>query len=123
MLYNQQIDAKLVRVARSAEVLTPTAQASTNSFADVTGSKIDTLYRESLAMVMKNTHGANGLSWKVLASIDDVTYVEVQASANLAAAATGSYTEAVPKYRYYKVQIKSQTNDQAAEGTMSVIAK
>lgn len=124
MQYNQDLAAKKVRVARSAEILTPAAQNSTNSFADITGGEIDTLYSDSLAIIMKNTHGSNGLSWKILASIDGTNYVEVVASANVAAGALGTaYTITNPPFRYYKTQIKSQVNDSVAQGTVQLIAK
>lgn len=124
MQHNQELAAKQVRIAHSAEILTPAAQASTNSFVDVADGLIDTLYRSSLAIIMKNTHGSNGLSWKILGSIDGSVFVEVVSSANIAFGAVGTaYTVSNPPFRYYKTQIKSQTNDQAAEGTLHMLAK
>lgn len=117
--------AKMFRayLLRSAEILTPVAQATTNAFADVVGSVIDMVEKESLAVVMKNTHGANSLDWKVLGSIDGTTYVEVQASATLAFGAVGTYTISLAVYRYYKLQVKATVGGSQAEATASLISK
>lgn len=112
-----------MRAIKDAEVLTPSAQNSTNDYADVSGSTIDAGCRTSVAIVCKNTHGANSLDWKVMASIDGTTYVEAQAEATLAAAAVGTYSTSQALYRYYKVQVKSTVGGAAAQATVHVIGK
>jgi len=109
-------------VLRSAEILTPTAQTSTNSLADVVGSKIDTVERESVAIAIKNTHVANSIDFSVLASIDDATYFEVD-SGTLTAGLADSYTSKLAEYRYYKVQIKSSAPNVHGTGQVRVISK
>lgn len=114
---------KTIATVKQAEILTVGSQTSTASFADHVGSKIDAGLRTTVAMVIKNTGGANGLSWQVLGSIDDVTYVEAQASANVAFGASGTFTTNPALYRYYKIQIKDQVGASHTTATASVIAK
>jgi len=119
------LSAKSIRayLLRSAEILSPVAQATVDAYADVVGSIIDTVERESLAIVTQNTHGAKSLDWKVLGSIDGVTYVEVQAEATLTFGTVGTYTTTMAVYRFYKVQVKSTGAGQASEATVNLIAK
>jgi len=119
------LSAKAIRayLLRSAEILSPVAQATVDAYADVAGSIIDTVERESLAIVTENTHASKSLDWKVLGSIDGVTYVEVQAEATLAFGAVGTYTTTMAVYRFYKVQVKSTGAGQASEATVNLIAK
>jgi len=108
------------------EVLTPVAQATTDAYADVAGSKIDTGPRTigSVAIVAKNTHAANDINWKILASIDDVTYVEVQAEATIQQVSVGTpYTVGPAPYRFYKVQVKSTLAGTPGTAIIHVIAK
>lgn len=115
--------AKQVRTIKDAEILSPTAQTSTASYVDVSGSKIDAANYESVALTVTNTHGSNSIDYKVLASIDDVSYVEVKAEATLAAAAIGSYSTSPALYRYYKVQVKDTSGGTHGAATVRVIAK
>jgi hypothetical protein len=89
--------------------VSPADQASVNAWADVAGSKIDTGTKTKLVYTITNT-GADTITWKVLASVDDSTYVEMEASADLAAAAVSSWTATAVEvsYRYFKVQIASK---------------
>ena len=119
----KQFKTSATYLLRSAEVLTPTAQTTTDDYADVTNGTIDTIDKESVAMVMKNTHGANAIKWKVLASIDGTTYVEVQAEATLTFGTTGTFTSSLALYRYYKAQVKSSVGATAGTATLHVIAK
>lgn len=114
---------KTVATVRQCEILDVPSQASTNSYADLAGSKIDCALRSLVSMVLKNTGVSNGVKWKVLGSIDDVTYVEVQAEATVAQSATGTFTTATPYYRYYKIQIQSAVGGSHTTTTASVIAK
>lgn len=123
MFYIKDVMAKLHRVVKDVEVLTPTAQTTTASFVDVTDATIDALYYDSVAFAIGNTGGANGLSWKVLASIDGVVWVEVQSSANVAFGANDKYTVAPAPYRYYKPQVKDQSGGSHTTALVSVIGK
>lgn len=118
-------EAKEMRayILKEAEILTPVAQATADAYADVVGSKIDTVDKDSVAITTLNSDAANSLDWKVLGSIDDVSYVEVQAEATLAFGALGSYSVAQAPFRYYKVQVKSTVPATPSEATVSAIAK
>lgn len=116
--------AKETRIIRDAEIIVTDAYTTTNSFADLTGAIIDAANYESLAVIFKNTGGSNGASWQLLGSIDGITYVEVVASANVAAGATGTpYTVSIPPYRYYKVQAKSQSAGNHTTAVAHIIGK
>lgn len=108
---------------RSAEILSPVAQATVDAYADIVGGTIDTVERESVAIVIENSHGSKSLDWKVLGSIDGVTYVEVQAEATITFGNTSSYSSSLAVYRYYKVQVKSTASGQPSEATVNVISK
>jgi hypothetical protein len=103
-------------IPRIVELLEPISVApadytTTATWADVTGTKIDTGTKGKLAYTITNT-GANSIDWKVLASNDDSTYVEVEASAALAAAASGSWIASASEmsFRYFKIQAQDTTS-------------
>jgi len=112
-------------VARAALQVTPAAQATVDAWADVAGSTLDTLHCGSVAYTLRNTHGANGLNWKVLASNDAAfaASVEAQASALIAAGASGSYSATAAVWRYYKVQAQSAAAGNAATAVVAGLAK
>jgi hypothetical protein len=101
----------------------PSDQETTNDYADVTGSKIDTFSKKLVSYTCTNTDGANAIKWKVLASNDDVTYVEAQAEAALAAAAVGTYTATAAPYRYYKVQVKASVGGAQGDARVRGMSK
>lgn len=103
--------------------VSPLDQETTNTYADVTGSKIDTFSKKLVSYTCKNTDGANSIDWKVLASNDDVTYVEAQAEASLAAAAIGTYTATAAPYRYYKIQVKATVGDSQGDAQVRGMSK
>lgn len=105
LLLSKNASAQQVRAIRDAQIVTVGEQAATASYADLSGSKVDAGNASALAMTILNTHATLTVKWKVLASIDDVTYVEVQAEATVANGASGSYSTSNPLYRYYKAQI------------------
>ena len=114
--------------ARTTELLeskfvSPAEQETTDAYADVTGSKIDTYSQKLVSYIIKNTDGANSLDWKVLASNDDTTYVEAQAEASVAAGASGTYTSTAAPYRYYKVQVKATVGGSQGDATLHGLAK
>jgi hypothetical protein len=116
-------------IARITELLEPkkgfttTDQTSTDAYADVTGSKIDTLTKSKISYTCKNTHGANSIDWKVLCSNDDSTYVEAQAAATITFGNVGSYTNTLCTYRYYKVQIISTVGATAGKAQVRGYSK
>lgn len=115
-------------IARQTEILetlapvtvAPDDFTSANAYADVTGGMIDAQGKTRVVFTIVDTHTANGITWKVLASIDNVTYVEVEAEATLAALATASWIASATEtsYRYFKIQVKSTVG--AAHGTAQV---
>lgn len=98
-------------------------QTSTNSYVDVTGSKIDTYSKSKVCYTILNNDLANSLNWKVLCSNDDSTYVEAQAEATITTGNSGSYTNTLATYRYYKVQIKSTVGGSHAEAEVNGYSK
>lgn len=113
------------RITEILETIAPVAvspanQNSTNAYADVAGSKIDSEGKTRVVYTILNAHAANSIDWKVLASVDDTTYIEVEAEAALAAEASASWVASATEtsYRYFKVQIKSTVA--ATPGTAQV---
>lgn len=111
--------------ARAASLAEPAAQATVDAWADVAGSLLDTLHCGSVAYTLRNTHGANGLNWKVLASNGPAfgASVEVQASALVAAGAAGTYSATVAPWRYYKIQVQSAVAGNHATAVVVGLAK
>ncbi len=103
--------------------VTPAAQASVNAYADVIGSTLDTQMYGSVAYTLVNA--TQTISWKVLgANASDFSdAVEVQAEADVLAAASASYSATVAVWRYYKVQIKSKVAGVHGTATVRGIAK
>jgi hypothetical protein len=113
------------RVTEILETMAPKSVApanftSANNYADVTGSKLDAEGKTRVVFTIYNAHAANSIDWKVLASIDDVVYVEVEAEASLAAETAASWVASATEtsYRYFKIQVKSTVG--AAHGTVQV---
>jgi len=100
--------------------VSPADFTTANAYADVTGSKIDSSGKTRVVFTILNSHAANGITWKALASIDDVTYAEVKAEATLAALASSSYVASATdtSYRYFKLQAKSTVG--GSHGTAQV---
>lgn len=103
--------------------IAPDNQFTTDTFADLTGSKIDTFAKTKVCFTCKNEAIGNSMDWKVLASNDDVSYVEAQALATLLPDAVGSYTNTLATYRYYKVQIKATVPGAHATGQVRGYSK
>jgi len=123
MKASQDLGVKQVRVLHDSEILTPAVQATTNSYADVTGSILDARFLSSVAFVIQNSHVANDLDYKILGSIDGVTYVEVQGETTVQESANSSYSATVAVWGYYKVQVKSTAPGAAASALVHAIAK
>lgn len=103
-------------------IINPSDQETTNTYADISGSKVDTYGNGLICYTCKNTDGANSIDWKVLASIDGTTYIEAQAEASLAAAAVGTFTS-IAYYRYYKIQVKATVADSQGDAQVEGIIK
>jgi hypothetical protein len=117
--------AEAVAAAAAAAVVTPAAQATANDWAPVAGSTIDALCYRSLAYTLRNSHGANGLNWRVIASNDAAfaATVEAQASALVAAGASGAYAVAQAPYRYYRAEVQSAVPGDHATAVVVGLAK
>jgi hypothetical protein len=103
----------------------PADQETTNDYVDVAGSTLDAEGKSRVVFTIKNTDGANSLTWKVLASIDNSTYVEVKAEATLAAAAISSFeaTAVQAAYRYFKIQVKATVGGSQGDAQVRGYAK
>lgn len=118
-ILSKNLSAQQIRVIRDAQLVTVPVQTSTASYVDFAGSKVDAGNSSSLVMTLLNTHATLTIKWKVLASNDDVTYVEAQAEATVAAnGAVGTFTTTQPIYRYYKMQILDGSGHATATGTV-----
>lgn len=102
----------LPRMTRILETLAPVSvspanQTSTNAYVDI--GKIDAEGKTRVVYTIYNAHAANSIDWKVLASVDDVTYIELKAETALAAVTAASWIASATEtsYRYFKIQIKS----------------
>jgi hypothetical protein len=97
---------------------TPVNYTTTASYVDI--GKLDAAGKTRVVYTIANLHATNGIKWKVLASIDDSTYVELEAEATVAGLASSSWiadaTEA--SYRYFKCQVKDEVG--AAHGTAQI---
>lgn len=115
--HSKNISAQQTRVIRDAQSYPISVQTATASYVDLAGSKVDTINSSSLAYVVKNAHATLTTKWKVMASNDDVSYVEAQAEASVAAnGGLASYARQNPEYRYYKIQIIDGTGHGTLEG-------
>jgi hypothetical protein len=122
---NTKAFAVPVQFATDAAVseVTPTAQASTNAYADVAGSTLDTQLFGSVSYTLVNA--AQTITWKVLgANASDFSdAVIVQAAADVLAAASANYSAAPAVWRYYKVQIIDKVGGTHGTVTVRGIAK
>lgn len=111
--------------SRSASQVAPTAQATTASFADVTGSTLDTLNNLTVSYTIQNTDNTNSLDWQVLAANDSAftAPVTVQSSAAVIHNATSSYNANPAVYRYYKVQVRDTSGGSHATAVVNGITK
>jgi hypothetical protein len=103
--------------------VTPAAQVSTNAYADVAGSTLDTRFFTSVSYTLTNITGT--ISWKVIGgnAADFSDAVIVQAAADVLAAASASYSAAMAVWRYYKVQIIDKVGGTHGTATVRGIAK
>lgn len=116
------------RIVEILETLAPVMVApetveTTDSFVDV--GLIDAEGKTRVVYVVTNTDAANTIEWKVLASLDNSTFVELEAAADLAAEATASWVadSAEASYRYFKVQVKSKVAETPGDLSLRGYAK
>jgi len=102
--------ATIGNVGRAASTVSPADYTTTDTFANVPGSVLDTLNSQCVSYTVKNTGATNTISYQVLGgNLSDLSDAQVvQVSADLAPAAVGSYSATVAVWRYYAVQAKSK---------------
>lgn len=95
-------------------------ETSTTGDAYADAMLIDSGGKSKICVTLENTHAANGAAWKVLASNDGITWVQLKAEAVLAAKGTASWvgTATDVVFRYFKVQAKSTVA--ATPATLSI---
>ena len=115
----------LARLVEIMEKLSPVSVAPANytttaDYVDI--APIDAEGKTRVVFTIKNAHAANGLKWKVLASVDNSTFVELEAEAVVAALASSSWVASAEEasYRYFKAQVKDEGG--AAHATAQVRA-
>jgi hypothetical protein len=103
----------------------PDDQETTDAYADVDGSEIDSLTKGKVCYTITNADDTNSIDWKVLASIDGETWVEVEAEDSVAAEASDSWEASATEvsYRYFKVQVKSTVSEAAGIAQVRGYAK
>ena len=107
----------------AVDIITPAAQASTNTATVVVGSELDMRMWKSLAYTIKNitqtitwwVYGANASDYADEAIVDGPT--------DVLAAGVDSYAEVQSPYAYYRVKIKSKVDDVHGTATVRGIAK
>lgn len=104
-------------------VVDPAAQASTNAWAAVADSDIDTLGLKTACYTLLNA--AQTIQWRVVgANVSDFSDAQiVQAAADVLAAATATYTVAAAPYRYYRVEIIDKVGGSHGTATVHGIGK
>lgn len=112
-------------VGREATQVGPLSQSSTNSYADVAGSTLDTLNRLTVCYTIRNTHVANSVDWQILGAnaADFSDSIVVALPATVASSSNGTNLAAIAHFRYYKVQIKSTSPGSAATTVTNGITK
>ena len=108
------------------EMKNVTGVVTTNSYADA--ASVETLEPyASFAVVVKETGGANGITFKVQVSIDGTNYVDHPTAAfvdvAVGAGLTKTVQEALCGYNFYKVQVKATVGGSQGTVTASLLAK
>jgi hypothetical protein len=98
--------------------VSPANYTTTANYADI--AEIDAEGKTRVVYTILNAHATNGIKWKVLGSVDNVTFVELEAEAVVAGLASSSWVADATEtsYRYFKVQVKDEGG--AAHGTAQV---
>jgi hypothetical protein len=85
----------------------PANKITANAYADV--GQLDAEGKTRVVYTILNAHATASLDWKILASIDATTWIELEAEATVAAGASSSWVASATEtsYRYFKAQVKS----------------
>ena len=79
--------------------------------------------RNSVSFILENTGGSNALKFKIEASNDGDTWIEVQAEQAVNSGEVTSYEEDLPAYRYYRVRFAANTSGNQTTAKLHVAAK
>jgi hypothetical protein len=104
----------MANTSRLYNVATATAQATTGSYVDLSGSLLESPKETIFSFVV--TGATQNSYFKILGSNDDTTYMEVEAQTAVTAGAS-VMKSGTAYYRFYKVQIKQNV----AGGTVSAV--
>lgn len=101
----------------------PIATATTDVYADI--GLIDAEGKTRVVYTIYNAHATRVIDWKVLASVDNVTFIELKAEATLAGVTAASWVASATEtsYRYFKIQMKSNGAGLPANVTVRGYAK
>lgn len=103
-----------------AENLFATSQTTTDAFADVGSAWNKTLYKTT-TITVKNTHGSNSITYKILGSIDGGDNFDIEIVAATAVAAGIVSTTKFSDY-YNVVKIQAKATVAASQGTVTARA-
>jgi hypothetical protein len=103
--------------------VTPDVTATTNAYVDI--GLLDAEGKTRVVYTIKNEHATRVIDWKVLASVDNVTFIELKAEATLAGVTASSWVASATEtsYRYFKLQVKSDSAGLTANVTVRGYAK
>lgn len=104
----------MANTSRLYNVATAVAQATTDAYADLSGSELESATGTIWSFVM--TGATQNSYFKILGSNDDTTYLEVEAQTAVTAGAS-VMKSGTAHYRFYKVQIV----EHVAGGTVSAV--
>lgn len=131
------------KVSANTATVAPAAQASTNAYADIAGSTIDTLglHARIARYTITESGAANGITCKLVGSLDDATYYDLtaqteagadQAGVDVAIAANGTGHFVVSAstakgsanrgMRYLKAQLKATVGGSQGQATLLAVA-
>jgi len=101
----------------------PVDTATTNTYADI--GLLDAEGKTRVVYTIYNNHATRVIDWKVLASVDNVTFIELEAEATLAGVTASSWVASATEtsYRYFKIQMKSNGAGLPANVTVRGYAK
>jgi|7_EtaG_2_1085326.scaffolds.fasta_scaffold70368_2 hypothetical protein len=104
----------MANTSKLYNVVTASAQATTGSYVDLSGSELESASETIWSFVM--TGATQNSYFKILGSNDDTNYLEVEAQTGVTAGAS-VMKSGTAYYRFYKVQIKQNV----AGGTVSAV--
>lgn len=109
---------------RLADVVTPTAQASTNSEVLVTGSELDLSLFDKVSYTLENSGAQTILISVYRANLADFSDESQDGSdISIAAAAFALYTDNPAPLRFYRLKVQAAVGDAQGEITAAGVAK